>query len=48
MRLVFQVAPPSVERVNQIRVLHVELGDCPGSAAGEWQFCAPLRSVQAA
>ena len=43
-----QVAPPSVERANQMRVLQVEAALVPGSLAAVVQPVAPVRSVQAA
>ena len=43
-----QVAPPSTERANQIRLLQVEVTFAPGSLAGTVQPVAPVRSVQVA
>ncbi len=43
-----QVAPPSVERENQMRVLHVEVVLVPGSFAAAVHPLSPERSVQSA
>jgi hypothetical protein len=43
-----QVAPPSVERLNQIFVVQLEEVFPPGSLAGDVHPAAPLKSVQVA
>ena len=43
-----QVAPPSVERENQIRDLHVEVTLVPGSLVVLLQPASPERFVQSA
>jgi hypothetical protein len=42
------VAPPSSDRANQIRDLHIEAAFPPGSSDGTMHPGAPVRSVQTA